>query len=135
MKTCRTCKHYKPGTGGSGRCGNEYGNEANQGTAYPSDSCTFHELADEWKCPRCGIELVDSGKRRMCPSTKCTFFVKIDAIADAPKAKPLVTHKIEHMPECSVRSTPLKEIPFNFGTAKKLAAAGCNCPVTFEVKA
>lgn len=156
MRTCATCKRYRPGIDGRGHCGSSASVVVRR-----TDTCHFHKLSDDFICPRCASELVDNIDRRECTNQDCDFFIthsalestnpalrmlgtarsepksrgqRVQGVLRAPRSLPLVTHTIEHMPECPIRSTPLVEIPLNFGTVKKIAAAGCECFVTFEVK-
>lgn len=86
---------------------------------------------------RCGVD--PTGALIIYPTELCIFHAPIDELEPANRPKPpplpLVTHTIEHLVECPIRSTPITEIPFNFGTVEKMVAAGCKCFAIFEVKA
>lgn len=45
MNTCETCRSYRPGTGGRGRCVVDEFSTPNRGIAYPTDSCDFYIVA------------------------------------------------------------------------------------------
>lgn len=144
MRTCATCERYKPNTEGRGHCGSSASVVVRR-----TDTCRFHKLSGDFKCLRCASELVDNVDRRECTNQDCDFWITHAALASSipvlqmlgtaraeskqarVKDLPLVTHTIEHSPECPIRS--IYEISFDFGTAEKIAAAGCGCPATFEV--
>lgn len=140
MKTCQTCTHFRPSSfeRAQGKCAVD---EKGAPVASPLDSCLLHEPSNDWQCPRCRSLLALSSEpgqaaRRVCPNTYCSFWVShaaAESLELSTRALPLVTHTIDHMPECPVRAAPLEEVSFNFRTAQKLVDAGCTCSVTLKV--